>query len=213
MLSRDVYLNVGETAVLTCIHFGGPDGNIGWRFNGAPLTNTSLITVFNEEIVQGTGHYKQSFLQLCSIAMSSAGSYTCVVNNRLGTNTATTQLVVTSKFCDKFKVLSLFVLITAAEVVMTSKDVYLNEEETTVLVCMGRGEPYVEVHWTFNGMPVANTSLTYIFEEDVVLGGRHYKESYLQLCSLTTAISGSYSCTASNGVVVSNATTHLTVTG
>ena len=97
---------------------------------------------------------------------------------------------------------------------MLSRDLSLNSGETALLSCVGFfGEPDVEVNWSFNGAPVANTSLTPIFEENIIQGSRPYKESFLQLCSVTTSSAGSYTCGASNGQTTSNAITQLSVIG
>ena len=94
---------------------------------------------------------------------------------------------------------------------MLSKNLSLNSGETALLFCVGFGEPDVEVNWMFNGAPVANTSLTPIFEENIIQGSRPYKQSFLQLCSVTTSSAGSYTCSASNGQTTSNAITQLSV--
>lgn len=58
---------------------------------------------------------------------------------------------------------------------------------------------------------VMNDSLVTIYEEDIVEGGRVYKQSFLQLCSLEVADAGDYTCFVSNGQTSTNATTRLTV--
>ena len=94
MLSKDLSLNSGETALLSCVGFGEPDVEISWSFNGAPVVNSSLTPIFEENIIQGSRPYKQSFLQLCSVTTSSAGSYTCGASNGQGISNAITQLSV-----------------------------------------------------------------------------------------------------------------------
>jgi hypothetical protein len=78
---------------------------------------------------------------------------------------------------------------------------------------VGFGEPDVEISWSFNGAPVANTSLVTIYEEDVVQGERLFKQSFLQICSLVESDAGGYTCVVSDGFTSANATTQLTVTG
>ena len=96
MIANNLSLNTGETALLSCVGFGEPEVEISWSFNGAHIANTSLTPIFEENIVQGTKLYKQSFLQLCSVARSNAGDYTCVTNSGHTTSNATTHLTVTS---------------------------------------------------------------------------------------------------------------------
>ena len=47
MLSKDLSLNSGETALLSCVGFGEPDVEISWSFNGAPVANTSLTPILD----------------------------------------------------------------------------------------------------------------------------------------------------------------------
>ena len=94
VISNDTTLNAGETALLACVGFGEPDVEISWSFNGAPVTNTSLITVTEEDVVSSGRSFKQSLLQICSLAESDAGGYTCIARNRILTANATTQLSV-----------------------------------------------------------------------------------------------------------------------
>ena len=95
MISNSTALRTGDTALLTCVGFG-PDVEISWSFNGAPVVNTSLITIYEEDVVQGERIFKQSFLQICSLAEADAGGYTCIASDGFTTANATTQLTVTS---------------------------------------------------------------------------------------------------------------------
>lgn len=97
------------------------------------------------------------------------------------------------------------------EIVAISSDLTLNTGESALLACIGIGELDVEISWSFDGAPVVNTSLVTIYEEDFVKGGRVFKQSFLQLCSLTLSDAGGYTCITSNSHVITNATTQLTV--
>ena len=96
MLSKDLSLNSGETAILSCVGFGEPDVEISWSFNGAPVVNTSLTPIFEENVVQGARIFKQSFLQLCSLSQSNAGVYTCIASSGHSNDNSTLQLTVHS---------------------------------------------------------------------------------------------------------------------
>ena len=85
--------------------------------------------------------------------------------------------------------------------------------DTAFLVCVGYGQPSVEISWTLNGEVVMNGSLVTIYEEEVSRGGRLFKQLFLELCSLELSDSGIYTCTVSNGQTVANATTQLSVYG
>ena len=92
--SNDASSNAGQSALLTCVGFGQFDVEISWSFNGAPVANTSLITISERNVVKGGSVFKQSFLQLCSVTASNAGAYTCILSSGLSTTNATTQLTV-----------------------------------------------------------------------------------------------------------------------
>ena len=85
--------------------------------------------------------------------------------------------------------------------------------DTAFLVCVGYGQPTVEISWTLNGEVVTNDSLVTIYEEEVSQGGRMFKQLFLELCSLELSDSGIYTCTVSNNKTVANATTQLSVYG
>ena len=97
MISNDTTLRTGETALLACVGFGEPDVEISWSFNGAPVVNTSLITIYEEDFVQGERIFKHSLLQICSLVAADAGGYTCIASDGFTTDNTTTQLTLTSK--------------------------------------------------------------------------------------------------------------------
>ena len=70
---------------------------ISWIFNGALVANTSRVTIHEEAIAEGQGTFKQSFLQLSNLALSDAGSYTCVISNGLRAANSTVQLLVVER--------------------------------------------------------------------------------------------------------------------
>ena len=96
LISNDTALRTGETAFLACVGFGEPDAEISWSFNGTPVVNATLITICEEDAVQGERIFKQYFLQICSLVEADAGGYTCIVNDGFTSANATTQLTVTS---------------------------------------------------------------------------------------------------------------------
>ncbi len=86
-------------------------------------------------------------------------------------------------------------------------------EETTIMVCVTQQQANGLITWTRNGQAISNSSLVSITEEDVVVGGRVFTQSFLQICSVELANAGDYTCIASNGTTSVNSTTQLTVTG
>ena len=94
LISNDTTLDTGETALLVCVGYGLPSVSITWSINGETVSNTSLITIYEEEFIHSDGRvFKQSFLQLCSVERFNAGSYTCTASN--GQRTASAETVLT----------------------------------------------------------------------------------------------------------------------
>jgi hypothetical protein len=71
----------------------------------------------------------------------------------------------------------------------------------------------VDISWSFNGAPVANTSLTTIYEERFFKGGIPFQQSLLRICGVLPTQAGAYTCTATNGQSIATAITELIVFG
>ena len=178
------------------------------------MQNSSLVTIYEEEVVRGSRTFTKSFLQLCSLELSDAGDYTCEVTNGQTTDNATLTLDVLSKFKMKLQnVNKTNYLIGAevAEVVAISNSSSLVEGETALLVCVGYSRIDVEISWSLNGQTLQNSSLVTIYEEEVVRSSRTFKQSFLQLCSLELSDAGDYTCEVTNGQTTDNATITLDV--
>lgn len=80
----------GETATLICMGYGRPRADITWVRNGQTISNSSLISISEQEFIQDGLLFKQSFLQLCSVRIRDSGTYTCVVSNGRTSVNATT---------------------------------------------------------------------------------------------------------------------------
>ena len=90
-------MDAGETAVLICVGFGQPSADITWSRDGQVISNSSLVTIYEEDLAQGGRVFKQSFLQLCSLRMSDSGSYTCTVSNGLSSVNSSVELSVAGR--------------------------------------------------------------------------------------------------------------------
>ena len=97
-----------------------------------------------------------------------------------------------------------------SELVLISNDTSLTVGETALLTCVGYGQPNVEITWSRNG-EIMNGSEVAIYEEEVIQGGRRFKQSFLELCNLQGPDAGNYVCTVSNGQATVSATTQLFV--
>ncbi len=96
---------------------------------------------------------------------------------------------------------------------MISNDTFALVENSALLACVGFGVPSVEITWSLNGTSIMNSSIVTISEEEITGGGKVFKQSFLELCSLSISDSGVYSCSVSNGLTMVNETTQLSVAG
>ena len=89
---------VGERALLTCVGSGLPSVEITWMHGGQTIMNSSLVFISEEDTIQGERLFKQSSLQIGTVGLVDAGSYTCVVSNGETSATSSTQLAVRGKY-------------------------------------------------------------------------------------------------------------------
>ena len=85
--------------------------------------------------------------------------------------------------------------------------------DTALLFCMANGPPDLQVTWSRNGADIMNDTLISIYEEEVPYGGKLFKQSFLELCSLQSSDAGNYVCTVSDDQVTIISATQLLVTG
>jgi accessory colonization factor AcfC len=95
-ISNAASLGRGESASLACVGFGDTELEILWSFNGAPVVNTSQVTIYEENVIVRGTIFKQSVLQICRLKDLNAGDFTCVVTDGVTTANATTKLLVKS---------------------------------------------------------------------------------------------------------------------
>ena len=98
VISNDTSLSEGDTALLACVGYAQSGVEITWSLGGETVMNDTLVTIYEEDIVEGGRVYRQSFLQLCSLQVSDAGNYTCFVRNSGNSANATTRLSVSGQF-------------------------------------------------------------------------------------------------------------------
>ena len=94
-ISNSTIAEAGETVVLVCVGIGNP--SITWSKDGQVLYNTSTLSIYEEDLLQGGRLFKQSFLQLCSLQPSDSGNYTCSVSNDFSSDSSSIDLTVTGK--------------------------------------------------------------------------------------------------------------------
>ncbi len=100
-----------------------------------------------------------------------------------------------------------------SELVVISNDTFALVGNSALLACVGFGVPSVEITWSLNGTSIMNSSIVTISEEEFTRGEMVFKQSFLELCSLSISDSGVYTCSVSNGLTMVNDTTQLSVVG
>lgn len=69
---------------------------------------------------------------------------------------------------------------------------------TVILTCVGYGSPYnPSVTWNREGERIDNTSTVRVYEEVIMVGGKQFVLSNLELCGISMDDAGLYSCSAS----------------
>ena len=98
IISDHSSVTVGEIALLTCVGSALPSVEITWMHDGQAVVNSSLNYISEEDMIQGDRLFKQLSLQICSVKLADAGSYTCVVSNGETSAISSTQLTVTGRY-------------------------------------------------------------------------------------------------------------------
>ena len=97
LISDSLPLIVGDTVLFICMGYGQPDVQVTWSRNGEAIENTSLVTIYEEEVTQEGRSFQESILELCSVDVSDAGSYTCTVSNEQAAIISTSLLFFSGK--------------------------------------------------------------------------------------------------------------------
>lgn len=84
---------------------------------------------------------------------------------------------------------------------------------TTVLTCVGFGDPTPYFTWRRGATELSNGSRNTIYERFVTTNGMMFVQSTLQICSAGEADNGVYSCTVVNAVGNASVDFELSVTG
>ena len=84
---------------------------------------------------------------------------------------------------------------------------------TTILTCVGFGNPTPYITWRRGATELSNGSRTTIYEELVTENGVRFVQSILEICSVGEADDGQYSCTVGNALGNASVNFELSVTG
>ena len=86
-----------ETALLMCVGSGFPSVEITWSRDGQAITNSSRLSISEEDVVQEERTILRSFLQIANVQAEDVGVYTCIVSNNETSANSSTQLTLYSK--------------------------------------------------------------------------------------------------------------------
>ena len=101
-------------------------------------------------------------------------------------------------------------ILTVAEVVITSQNDSVSAGSTVLLTCVGYGgELYTWITWRKDGIELVEDSRLSINSSLITEGEVSFVLSILEICSAGESDGGDYSCTADNGV--GNDTTYFTL--
>lgn len=191
----------GQTIRMTCAAYGKPTPSIKW---------TRLSDDVTAKLADSTSGYKQydqtttvdgtefiiSVLEICGVTVSDSDEYICTADNNIpGEGIASSE--------ERF-----FLSVTGSVFEPPSIVVRPPSESDTVdygntieAVCVAYGSPLPTITWTKEGCAdISCSTNARIFTEIISYGDVSYRKSTLQLCSVDESNSGSYACSAMNGV-------------
>ena len=82
----DTNATLNHTILLTCFGFGIPLPDITWSMDGEALSNSSRIIFHNDLVTINEVIFVRSILELCNVAVTDEGIYSCDLRNTLGSS-------------------------------------------------------------------------------------------------------------------------------
>lgn len=96
-ISDNVLVTQGQTSLFSCIGWGLPSVQITWAYNEQSVMNSTALSVFEQDVVQGGRSFRHSVLRVCSVGSEDAGTYMCIASSGANSANSSTQLAVLSK--------------------------------------------------------------------------------------------------------------------
>lgn len=94
-----------------------------------------------------------------------------------------------------------------------SNNTEISPGDTTILTCIGFGQPAISITWTHEGLDVVNSTLITVTETDFPEEGGRFMQSFLQICGAAVADFGVYTCVVSNSGFSVDASVQVAVAG
>ena len=116
-ISPDITIaDIGGTFMFICNVMGGPNNVFEWQRNSVTLTNQTNDT-----------------LLLTNVAISEAGTYTCIITNDAGEDTLEAELFI------------------RPNIITSPQDMEVNVNETVSFTCEAEGAPVPDIQWEYVG--------------------------------------------------------------
>ena len=116
-ISPDITIaDIGGTFMFICNVMGGPNNVFEWQRNSVTLTNETMDT-----------------LLLTNVAISEAGTYTCIITNDAGKDTLEAELFI------------------RPNIITSPQDMEVNVNETVSFTCEAEGAPVPDIQWEYVG--------------------------------------------------------------
>jgi len=77
------------------VGFGNPTPSVTWNTQGALLSSSSQITIYEELVNEDGVDFVPSILAICSVEEANGGQYICTVGNTLGNVSVNFEVFVT----------------------------------------------------------------------------------------------------------------------
>ncbi len=194
-------VDMGQTVRMTCAAYGLPTPSISWTRLSENVAQKlddpdSGYKVYEQTTTMNGTVFRVSVLEICGVTASESDEYICTADNAvdgqgIADSDAKFFLSVNVPFAEPPSI-----------VVRPPPNADAVEYGTTIeAVCVAYGSPLPTITWTKQGCAdITCTTNARVFSEIVTYGDVSYRKSILQLCSVDESNSGSYICSAMNGV-------------
>ena len=93
---QETSVDAGSSLIQACVAYGDPVPTISWNKGSSELTNSSVITIYQDVLeIRGVA-FMRSILEICSVDGDDGGQYSCFAETSVSNDTANFELSVTS---------------------------------------------------------------------------------------------------------------------